>query len=112
MEYALAVVFGILYGGAVGVCKYLFLWRKALKTEEKWELTPGGMYSRMTASYAINVATLLLVYFLRNIIPFDFVIFAISTALALSLAGKAFSLQKVYKRRPIQEKSHNDPDLK
>jgi len=37
---------------------------------------------------------LLVVYFARNIIPFDFVVFAIATALALSLAGRGTSFRK------------------
>ncbi len=95
MEYVWAVVMGVLYGGFVGVCKYLFLWRKVIHPKDDWELTTKRMYTRMFLSMAINTATLLLVYFTRNILPVDFVTFAIATALALSLSGRAYSLHKI-----------------
>jgi hypothetical protein len=95
LEYIWAVILGILYGGFVGVCKYLFLWRKILHPKDDWELTTKRMYTRMFLSMAINTATLLLVYFVRNLLPVDFVTLAIATALALSLSGRAYSIHKI-----------------
>lgn len=98
MEYVVGALVGILYGGLVGVCKYFFLWRSILSAKEDESITMKTMYFRMFISYVINIITLLITYFVRDLIPFDFVVFAIATALALSLAGKVFSLQKVYKK--------------
>lgn len=98
MEYVVGALAGILYGGLVGVCKYFFLWRGILSAKDDDTITMKKMYLRMFISYAVNIVTLFATYFVRNLIPFDFVAFAIATALALSLAGKAFSLQKVYRK--------------
>jgi hypothetical protein len=101
LEYVVGAFAGILYGGLVGVCKYFFLWRGVLSAKDDATITMKSMYLRMFISYAVNIITLLLTYVVRNIIPFDFVAFAIATALALSLAGKIFSLQKVYQKTNI-----------
>lgn len=98
MEYLVGALAGILLGGTVGVCKYFFLWRGILSNKEDDTITMKKMYLRMFISYIVNIITLLITYFLRNIIPFDFVAFAIATAASLSIAGKFFSLQKVYKK--------------
>lgn len=97
MEYFLGAVAGIVYGGLVGFLKYFFLWRKLLK-EENNAVNMKVVTVKMIISYAINFVTLILTYFLRNIIPFDFVAFAVGTAMALSLAGKIFSMQKILQK--------------
>ena len=94
MEYVLAVLTGIVFGGIVGVCKYLFIWKGLLHPKNPDALTNRQTYGRIFISYLVNVATLLTVYFVRNIIPFDFVAFAIATAFALSLAGRGASFRK------------------
>ena len=98
MEYVVGAFAGIVYGGLVGVCKYFFLWRGIFLPRGDSPITMKRMYLCMFLSYTINIITLLVAYFIRNIIPFDFVAFAIATAVALSAAGKVFSLQKVFKK--------------
>jgi hypothetical protein len=97
LEYVVGALAGILYGGLVGLCKYFFIWRPILSPKKDETVTMKKMYLGMFISYAVNVITLLITYFLRDIIPFDFVAFAIATAVALSVAGKAFSIHKVYR---------------
>jgi len=94
LEYVWAALAGIVYGGIVGVCKYHFIWKSLLHPKDPDKLTNRQTYGRIFASYLVNVVTLLVVYFARNIIPFDFVVFAIATALALSLAGRGTSFRK------------------
>lgn len=94
MEYVLAVLAGIIYGGIVGICKYVFIWKSLLHPKDPASLTDRQTYGRIFASYLVNTVTLLVVYFVRNVIPFDFVTFAIATAFALSLAGRGASFRK------------------
>lgn len=97
MEYILGAAAGILYGGSVGLLKYIFLWKKM--TDDACDaITTKMVYIRLIISYVANVAALLSTYFVRNIIPFDFAAFAIGTAVALSLAGKIFSIQKALQK--------------
>ena len=98
MEYALAVFCGVIYGGAIGVCKYLFLWRKVIKAKDDEEIKIGSIYIRMGVSYAVNIIALLIIYLLRNTIPLNFVWFIVSAAISLSLAGRMSSLTRLYKK--------------
>jgi len=95
LEYVWGALAGLVYGGAVGTLKYIFLWRKLLAEDGQTEITDKMLYTRMFISYFVNAATLLLVFFVRNWIPFDFTAAAIATAVALSLSGKFYSIQKV-----------------
>lgn len=97
MEYFLGAVAGITYGGLAGFLKFFFLWRKLLK-EENSTANMKIVTVKMIISYVINFVILIITYFVRNIIPFDFVAFAVGTAMALSLAGKIFSIQKVLQK--------------
>ena len=99
MEYALAIVCGIIYGGTIGVCKYLFLWRKVIKAKDDEVFKPGTIYLRMGISYAVNIIALLIIYLLRNTIPLDFVWLIVSAAISLSVTGRMSSLVKVYGKR-------------
>lgn len=98
MEYFLGALAGILYGGLVGTLKFFFLWRGILHQKDESKIVDKMVYGRMMISYFVNLITLLIVYFVRNIIPFDFVAFAIATAVALSVAGKAFPMRKIYQK--------------
>ena len=95
MEYFLGALAGVIYGGVVGALKYILLWRKLLSPKDESKISDKAVYVRMFISYAVNFATLLAVFFARNIIPFDFAAAAIGTAVALSLSGKFYSIHKV-----------------
>lgn len=98
MEYVVGALAGIIYGGLVGVCKYFFIWRGVISPKNDATVSMNQIYMRMLISYGVNVIALLGTYFTRNIIPFDFVAFAIATALTLSVAGRAFPLEKAYRK--------------
>jgi small-conductance mechanosensitive channel len=100
LEYVLGTIAGIIYGGLVGFFKYFCLWRKLLKEGDD-TVTMKKMSVRLIVSYVINFVTLIITYFVRNVIPFDFVAFAVATALALSLAGRFFPIQKILQRTQI-----------
>ena len=103
MEYIWGALAGALYGGIVGLLKYLILWRGIFHPKDESKVTTKAVYTRMMISYVINVVTLVAVYFVRNIIPFDFVAFAVATAVGLSVSGKAFSIRKVVETKQITE---------
>ncbi|MBQ9016216.1 MAG: hypothetical protein IJ109_08910 [Firmicutes bacterium] len=84
---------GAAYGSAVGYIKYAALWKRILKTNKK--IAAGVLYQHMGISYAINVVTLLIVFLLRNQIPWDFMIVIIAAAVMLSLVGKLAPMSEI-----------------
>lgn len=84
---------GFIYGALIGVVKYTALWRNIIKTDK--EITTGVLYARLGIGYAINVATLFLVFILRNIMPLHFAATLIAAAVGLSLAGKLAPMNQV-----------------
>lgn len=97
LEYILGATVGIIYGGLVGFLKYFFLWRRIVKEDDE-TITMKMVYIRMIISYTSNFITLIITYFVRDIVPFDFVALAVGTAVSLSLSGKVFSIQKALQK--------------
>lgn len=94
MNYILAILAGLVYGGLAGYLKYLFLWRKVIKNE-KVSVTQSQVYTKMIISNLANVAVLLIVFLLRNTIPLDFVWVLLGAATALSLTGKLAPMKTI-----------------
>lgn len=94
MNYILAILAGLVYGGLAGYLKYLFLWRKVIKNE-KVSVTQSQVYTKMIISNLANVAVLLIVFLLRNTIPLDFVWVLLGAAAALSLTGKLAPMKTI-----------------
>ncbi len=96
MEYVIGAIAGAVFGGAAGAVKYFVLWRKLLNPNYKPDQNTVAklLYRNMIASYVINIITLLIVFLLRNVMPFDFVATIIAAALALSIANRVFPINK------------------
>lgn len=94
MEYLIAAIVGLVYGLLVAILKYIFLWKKLVDPEYYAAIKENQLIARMIISFVTNVVALLLVFFLRNVLPFNFAAAAIATALGLSGGGKIFSMAK------------------
>ncbi len=57
-------------------------------------VTKGALFSRIGASFIIDIIILLIVFLLRNILPLNFVTTIIAAATGLVLSGWAFSGNK------------------
>jgi membrane protein YdbS with pleckstrin-like domain len=99
LEYFWGSLAGIAYGCLVGAFKYFILWRGVLNPKKEKPVTDKMVYIRMMISFVINFITLIVTYFVRNIIPFDFVAFAVTTALALSFSGRFFPISKILSQK-------------
>lgn len=108
LEYVWGAAAGLVYGGCVGFLKYIFLWRKLLNPKDNTPIKSTAIYGRMFISYFINLAALLAVYLLRDIMPFEFVSTAIGAAVGLSISGKIFSIQKIYRKAGEYNLEEND----
>lgn len=99
MIYVISAVVGAVYGAGAGLLKYIALWRGMLTAGEAERYTNKQVVTRMMIGYVINAVVLLLVLFLRHLIePLDFATTLIAAAVGLSLAGKAYSLNKIYSK--------------
>ena len=94
MTYLIAAIVGLAYGLIVAILKYIFLWKKLVDPKYYEAVKENQLIARMVISFVTNVVALLLVFFLRNVIPFNFAVTAIATALGLSGGGKIFSMAK------------------
>lgn len=95
-EYIISIFAGAIYGIGIGFLKYITLWKKMLNAPEETKFKSSAVTLRMIISYTVNIVTLLLVYFLRNVIPLDFTFVIIAAAIGLSLSGKIYSIHKTY----------------
>lgn len=108
------VLVGLVFGGLVGLFKYVVLWRRFfiklslpeqqsnIDVEEVGNVSKNksdgnAIMKRMLISYVINVVALVAVLLVRNKIPFEFVSTAIGTAIGLSVSGRFFPLHKILK---------------
>ena len=92
-SYIAGALAGAAYGSVIGYIKYAALWKRILKTNKK--ITTGVLYQHMGISYAINVVTLLIVFLLRDMLPWDFMTVMIASAVMLSLAGKLAPMSEI-----------------
>lgn len=85
MNYAVAIISGLLFGIAVAAAKYWFIWRP---------LTQGGgdkIYGRMAISMAVNILALLAVFLIREYWPYSFICTIVAAAVGLSAGGQILS---------------------
>lgn len=107
MTYVIGIIAGVLFGVIVSLLKYLLMWRPILKGSRP--CIAKYVYSNMIISMAVNVVTLLTVYFLRHIWPYSFEATIVSTALALSLMSKLYPLSDIL---AMEKSAKNDDSAK
>lgn len=103
MTYVIGAIAGLIFGGVVGALKNRFIWGSYLIRDDAFN-EAAGLYGRMIVSNIVNVITLVIVFFLRNIVPFDGIAFLIGTAVAMTLMNKVLAAgqkKSVDKRREV-----------
>ena len=98
MIYAVSAAAGFLYGALAGTLKYWAIWRKIVQEGGRESFKNSRSYWRVSASWLVNIATLLLVFAVRKSLPLDFAVTAVSAAVGLSIFGRCFSLMAVLKK--------------
>ena len=97
MSYVLGAACGIVFGGAVGALKSLFIWHRYEKggsSDDPYQTGAGTIYARAMISYFVNILTLLAAFLLRNIVPFDGIAFLVTTALSLAVMNHLWVLKQ------------------
>ena len=93
MTYVIGAIIGLAFGGVVGIVKNHFLWGSYINRNENTAESgeAGALYGRMIGSNLINIATLLVAFLIRDILPFDGIAFLIGTAAALAIMNRFLS---------------------
>ena len=103
MTYVIGAIAGLIFGGIVGALKNRFIWGSYLVRDDVSN-EAAGLYGRMIVSNIVNVITLVIVFLLRNIVPFDGIALLIGTAVAMTLMNKVLAAgqkKNVDKRREV-----------
>ena len=93
MTYVIGAAAGLVLGVIIGALKNRVIWGDYLRREDT-SGEAGALYGRMLASNITNLVTLIIVFFLRDIVPFDGIAFLIGTAVALTVMSRALSLKQ------------------
>lgn len=91
--YIGGAIAGAAYGSLIGYIKYTALWKRILKSDR--EITTRTLYQHMGISYAINIAALLVVFLMRDLLPWEFTAVLIAAAVMLSLIGKLAPMSEI-----------------
>ncbi|MBP3384425.1 MAG: hypothetical protein J6M22_03065 [Firmicutes bacterium] len=97
MTYIIGAVAGLVFGGIIGSLKSLFIWKKYGEEDASgygYQAGGNSIYARAMISYFVNILTLLAVFLVRNIVPFDGIAFLIATALTLALMNHVWALRQ------------------
>lgn len=85
MEYVIGALTGLLIGGLLGYIKSRIIWSRYIKKSDEggYDNESAQVYGRLLASNALNIAILVIVFLMRNIVPVEWVSFFIGAATGL-----------------------------
>ena len=95
LTYVIGALAGLVLGALVGHLKNHFIWKKYLKRGSGSEATGSeatALYSRLITSNIVNVLTLVIAFFLMDLLPFDGIAFLIGTAAALTIMSRVLTM--------------------
>lgn len=97
MTYITGAAAGLVFGGIIGLLKNIFIWQRYLQKSASsncQETGAGDVYIRAMVSYFVNILTLVIAFFIRNVLPFDGIAFLIGTAAALVIMNKMLAFRQ------------------
>ncbi len=101
---------GVIWGGLVAALKYYLIWRPAMKkpVHESDQKSGYVIYYgiRFFISILFDLAGLLVVYFCRELLPWNYLSVLIGAAAALSVGGLVLN-KTIVKREARLEKDRN-----
>lgn len=86
MNYVIGAAVGLAVGCLIGYLKNIFVWKSYVnKGDGASQHEQAQVYSRALISYFVNIAALIVVFLLRNYLPFSWIacIIALATGMAL-----------------------------
>ncbi len=97
MTYVAGAAAGLAFGALIAFLKYVFIWRKYTEKDETsgdYSAQASQIYIRSMVSYAVNIGALVLVFILRDRLPFDGIACLIGTAVSLGVLNRVFALRQ------------------
>ena len=97
LTYIIGAAAGLIFGGIIGLLKNIFIWQRYLQKSASSNCQETGavdVYIRAMVSYFVNILTLVIAFFIRNVLPFDGIAFLIGTAAALVIMNKVLAFRQ------------------
>lgn len=88
MTYVLGAALGAVIGAVAGFIKNRLIWVKYMNSETDPGREANRLYTRMLASNLSNIAILVIVFFTRELQPFDAAAYIVGAALALVVMNR------------------------
>jgi len=91
---------GIVIGCIVGLLKNVFVWGGYLKSRESGENSTkeqNAIMKRSIISYLVCLGVLLVIYLLRNVLPFSWIWCLVATGLCISIMNITIAMKKKIK---------------
>jgi len=104
MSYVWGALAGCAWGVVIGSVKYFLLATRLLRSEKISSANSLSVYFGL--SILVNIVALLLVFFLRKLLPFSIEATLIGTALALTLTSRLYPITKII---ALNERNQNPP---
>ncbi len=85
MQYVIGAVTGLAIGCLLGYLKNLIVWSRYVKKAEnnEYENETAQVYGRALASFVANSVNLVIIYFLRKIVPVEWISYFLGGATGL-----------------------------
>lgn len=113
MDFLIGGIIGLVYGALFALLKHIILWRPLLNGKK--EFTQNRLLAAQLISLLANVLALLIVFLMRNILPYSFSVVLITTAFALIITSRLLTMQDNKKLTELQRaesaKSAMSPQL-
>lgn len=97
MSHLIGVVVGVVLGCGVGVIKNVFVWDGYLRKQKENRDSvkeQRSIMKRSIVSYFVCLGILLVIYLLRNVLPFDWIWCLVATGISISLMNIALALRQ------------------
>lgn len=100
MSQVIGAAVGIVIGCIVGLLKNVFVWGGYLKSRESGENSTkeqNAIMKRSIISYLVCLGVLLVIYLLRNVLPFSWIWCLVATGLCISIMNITIVMKKKIK---------------
>ncbi len=91
-DWIAGLLAGFIYGSVVSILKYSILWRSVLVGKKPLNST-GAVMWRYGVSVLVDIATLTVVFLLRQALPWEYLAGLVGTAVALVIGSRVIPLK-------------------
>lgn len=86
MSYVIGAVVGLTAGALIGHLKNILIWKGYVNKDDGSQGNESAqVYSRAMISYFVNILVLVIVFFLRNLMPWNWMVCLVAVATGMAL---------------------------